>query len=210
MARRQSRGALGTIRVTSYHWTMNPEAPAVAAIARWLRFGSRSTGHPLLAWAFDTHYAPLGIAADWLEAEPFGALDQPAVPCWLRCPRWEPARIDRRHPRSGPLLALAGRSAEASIDAAGVLSFAPSVDDAWPCIRATMRAAADAADFIHAAAALILVDEGAASLYASGEDERFTAFVQSHLDAARSASRPAEEDDTASPNSDRPETSVPD
>ncbi|MGH7995637.1 MAG: hypothetical protein ACREFX_04720 [Opitutaceae bacterium] len=158
------------------------EALAIRAIARWLAGGVRSTTHPLLNHALRRYFSPLGIDADWLEAEPFGALECGSAECWLRNPRWNPEKVDPARPDAAPLRARALQAAETRVDPGGILHFPPHADnDPWPAVRLSVNAASSAAHFIHAAAALLFVDERAAALYAAGDDTAFIALVHGHL-----------------------------
>lgn len=164
---------------------MNPDRVITEAVARWIACGPRSTGHPLLAHALETWFHPVGIRADWLEAEPFGALDSDEANCWLARPRWLPDCVDVASPGAADLCAHAGLAPQSCVDAAGVLHLPPSVADPWPAVRHTVRAGAEAGAFIHAAATLLLIDPEAAALYAEGDDAAYAKFVGRWLAAAR-------------------------
>jgi hypothetical protein len=162
---------------------VNADPPAVAAVTRWLSLGPRSTQHPILRQAWRTAFAPLGIEAAWLEAEPFSGLETATAECWLREPRWNPATLDPNVPGGGALQAWASRASEVRVSAAGHLVFPAAAGDTWPAVRLSVAAALSAALFIHAAAALLLADEDAARLFAEGRDAAFIAYVETRLAA---------------------------
>jgi hypothetical protein len=175
------------------------------ALARWIALGVTSSRHPILNRALADCFHPLGIEADWLEAEPFGGLETGALECWLRNPRWNPARIDPAHPGFPDLQAWVGRAEQTRVDAAGALRFPEGSDDPdpWPAVRHSVRAAADATAFIHAAAALVLVEPAAAACFAAGDDAAFVDRVRHRLNATPGAAPTTVErrtaDGTASP-----------
>ena len=69
--------------------------PCEAAVARWLAHGVTSETHPVLRFALDAFFAPVGIEARTIEAEPFGALESGLTHWWLQEPAWNPALVDR-------------------------------------------------------------------------------------------------------------------
>jgi hypothetical protein len=155
------------------------------ALARWLAHGVTSLTHPLLRHALETCFHPLGIEADWLESEPFSAGDNPVGVCWLRRPRWNPARLDPALAARVDLSPWAAEAAAITVDAAGIFkistaaadSLAGDPDHTWRAIRHSVRAAQRATDFIHAAAALILAGDPLALRYAAGDDAGFSAEI---------------------------------
>ena len=80
--------------------------PPEPAIARWFAHGVTSLTHPVLDYALETFLGPLGVEADWIEAEPFSALESGHGGWWLRNPRWNAARLDRLHPAAADFASL--------------------------------------------------------------------------------------------------------
>jgi hypothetical protein len=167
------------------HWNtaMPAESVPESAISRWLSLGVTSATHPVLRNAYQGFFAPLGIEAAWLEAEPFSALESGSGEWWLRDARWNPARLCAGHPAAGDfeiLLADPGRY-RVDVDSQGVLSISPASEQAWAAVRHSIRAGHDAAAFINMAAALILVGDPAAALFAAGDDDAFCGSVRARL-----------------------------
>jgi len=166
------------------------------AVARWLAHGVTSLTHPILRHVLETCFHPLGIEADWLESEPFGAPENACGCCWLRRPRWNPRRLDPRHPAAADLSAWAADAAAITVDAAGIIVIAagPAAqmpegmpDPTWLAIRHSVRAAQRAGSFIQAAAGLLLAGDPLARCYAAGEDARFSAEIWRRLENAAPA-----------------------
>jgi hypothetical protein len=162
---------------------MTEPAGSHAALARWLASGVTSISHPLLREALERCFHPIGIEADWLEAEPFGGAEAIRC-CWLRRPRWNPARIPPAHPATADLAPWASDPAAVHVDCAGFLHL-PSprggadLDPAasWRAVRHSVGAGERAAAFIRAAAGLVLAGSPLAAGYASGDDAGFAAAV---------------------------------
>jgi hypothetical protein len=160
-----------------------------AALARWLAHGCTSVTHPLLRAALENCFHPVGIEADWLEAEPFGAEESAIGTCWLRGARWNPGRLRPGSPAAADLAPWAGVAAV--VDAAGLLDFAglappgtagDDPDLTWTAVRHSVRAAHRAAAFIHAAAGLLLAGDPLAARYAAGDDTGFANEVWRRLE----------------------------
>jgi len=172
------------------------------AIARWIAHGVTSRTHPVLACALETFHGPLGIEAEWLEAEPFSILESGLGECWLREPQWNAARFDRRHP-AGPdfaclldhpgtfLVAVDARGviwpkvSPTAVEAPAARSFREAGEEGWRAIRHTLQAAHDAETFLYAAAGLILANDPVAAVYARGDDDAFCAAVLARLRETR-------------------------
>jgi hypothetical protein len=180
---------------------MNDAAASQAALARWLAQGATSLTHPLLRHALEACFHPIGIEADWLEAEPFGAEEWAMGECWLRGARWNPGRIRPGHPAAADLAPWAGTPRAARVDAAGLLYFAagpqphsPILDaeSTWRAVRHSVRASHRAAAFIHAGAGLLLAGDPLVERYAAGDDTGFAAEVWRRLGnvAAEAEARP--------------------
>jgi hypothetical protein len=166
---------------------------AQAALARWLAQGCTSLTHPLLRAALETCFHPVGIEADWLEAEPFGAEESAIGTCWLRGARWNPGRLRPGSPAAADLAPWAGVAA--GVDAAGLLELAglappgaagDDPDLTWRAVRHSVRAAHRAAAFIHAAAGLLLAGDSLAARYAAGDDTGFANEVWRRLESPES------------------------
>jgi hypothetical protein len=167
------------------HWnfTMPIESVPESAISRWLSLGVTSGTHPVLRSAYQGFFAPLGIEAAWLEAEPFSALESGSGEWWLRDARWNPARIRPNHPAAGDfaiLLSDPGRY-KVDVESQGVLSISPASAQAWAAVLHSIRAGQDAGAFINMAAALILLGDPAAALFAAGDDDAFCGSVRARL-----------------------------
>jgi hypothetical protein len=179
------------------------------AIARWFAGGLTSRTHRVLQFALETYLVPLGIEADWLEAEPFSALESGvAGGWWLRGARWNPARFDPRRPGGADFAPLIKHPLHfrVAVESQGILSLSPAstaaagnaaaghlpgADAAWRLIRHTVRASQKAETFIYAAAGLLLASDSAAALYASGDDGSFCAAVEDCLASPPAAMRGA-------------------
>lgn len=170
------------------------------ALARWLAHGVTSATHPVLEWALRRFLSPLGIEADALEAEPFGALECGCADWWLRAPRWSAVLLDSRHPARSdfqPLLEAADHLA-ATVDPRGVLAFGPrpsgnlaaaraalaASDEGWNAARHSLRASQQVERFIFAAAGLLLANDPAAAVYAAGDDAAYCDLVLRRLGAS--------------------------
>jgi hypothetical protein len=163
-----------------------------SALARWLGSGVTSATHPVLEWALRNYFHPVGVDAESLEAEPFSALECGRPAWWLRRPTWNPARIDRRSAAWAdfePLVA-AGDGLVVEVDARGHIAIAAAPgraevpaggDGEWNAARHTVRAAQAAEAFIFTAAALVLVDDPTADLYAAGDERAFCERVVRRL-----------------------------
>lgn len=165
----------------------NPSIPMdpvlESAVARWLSLGVTSGTNPVLRRAYDLFFAPLGIEASWLEAEPFSAIESGFGEWWLRDARWNPARLCPGHPAGGDfafLLADPGRF-RVDVGSQGALSISPASEQAWAAARHSIRAGQDAGAFIHLAAALILLGDPAARLFEAGDDDAFCGSVRARL-----------------------------
>jgi hypothetical protein len=174
------------------------------ALARWLAQGVSSRTHPVLRWALRTHFHPLGIDAEALEAEPFSALESGFGGWWLRRPRWDAGLVDRGHPAAqdfGPMLDPAAGFTVA-VDRHGLLSiglnpqtptgsaarvFFQSDESDWRVARHAVRAAHDTEAFIYAAAGLLLAGDLAAAIYVGGNDAAFCRAVGAKLLTGASA-----------------------
>ncbi len=160
----------------------DPEDIHVRAVARWLEGGITSATHPMLAWAFAHAFAPLGIEADWLEAEPFGQLETGVVTVWLRQPRWIPSKVAPEHPGAADLAELAPHAAEVTVGPDGLLRPPAELPDPWRFIRHSAAAKAEISAYLAAAAAALVLDAGLATIYAAGEDDAFRAALAKRLD----------------------------
>src|SRR5665213_979687 len=78
-----------------YSGSMTGAHSPEAALARWLAQGATSHTHRVLQRVLRDFFAPLGIQAEALEAEPFSALESGQGTWWLRQPRWSPDGFDR-------------------------------------------------------------------------------------------------------------------
>ena len=164
---------------------------AESALARWLALGATSRTHPVLRHACQSYFEPLGIEADWLEAEPFSALESGSAEWWLREARWNPMRLDRKQPAAADfefLLAEPERQ-RVEVEPRGTLSIRPASERSWAAVRRSLRASQDAEAFIFMAAGLVLVDESAARLFDDGEDDAFCESVRACLETAPPAAR---------------------
>ena len=172
---------------------MIPDSPE-PALARWLAAGITSLTHPVLDRALRIHFLPLGIEAEWLEAETFGDLETGGGGWWLRNPRWNPNRFDRTGaaaPDFAYLLDHAGQF-DAAVGPQGVLTLSLSAGSAedgeasawfdrsesgWCAIRHSVRAARQVEAFIYAAAGSLLASSPAAILYAEGRVDEFCTAI---------------------------------
>jgi hypothetical protein len=170
------------------------------ALARWLAQGVSSRTHPVLGWALRTHFHPLGIEAEALEAEPFSALESGFGEWWLRQPRWEAGLVDRSRPaaRDFDLLLDGTASFAVTVDRRGlmVIGLNPAASSAarlfwekdekgWRTARHALRAAQDVEAFIYGAAGLILANDPVAAIYADGDDRAFCETVAARLPARK-------------------------
>lgn len=177
--------------------------PPEPAIARWFAHGVTSLTHPVLDYALETFLGPLGVEADWIEAEPFSALESGHGGWWLRNPRWNAARLDRLHPAAADFASLLEHPEWFSIgvDSQGILSlgvaagagrgaadYMRATEDGWTAIRHCVRAAQRVESFICGAAGVLLAGNAAAAAYASGDDGAFCAAVRGRLDGPDGAS----------------------
>ena len=192
------------------------------AIARWFAGGLTSRTHRVLRFALETYLFPIGIEADWLEAEPFSALESGSGGWWLRGARWNPARLDPACPAKADLALLIEHPScfSVAVESQGILSLGPSnaagsvpaaagyfqgADATWRVIRHTVRASQLAETFIYAAAGLLLASDSAATLYANGDDDSFCAAVEGRLCSPPEAMRDAAMEEAAA----GPQASVP-
>lgn len=154
---------------------MHPSPAAEAAVARWIGGGVTSLTHPILALLFRECFAPLGIEADWFEAEPFSGLETGWPDGWLRRPRWNPAQIDSGHPAAEALQPWAAQPSAVTVRCDGLLQLPPSADEsaAWVAIRSSVIARERARAFLAAAAASLLFDPEAAAIYCAGDAASF-------------------------------------
>ncbi len=181
-------GALATIRDVAADEIFEQ------AIGRWFAHGVTSRTHPVLRFVLRTFFAPLGIEADALEAEPFSSLESGVGDWWLHQPRWNAARVDRTHPAAADFgyLLEAPASFRVSVAPHGWLIFEPtpgavrdltveafmrSSEQGWLAARHSVQAAREAEAFLYAAVGALLADESLALLYASGDDEAFCIAV---------------------------------
>ena len=182
-----------------------PDLPAdpTEALTRWLRLGCTSQTHPLLRFALERCFQPLGIAAAWLEADVLSALETGRSGWWLRDAHWDPIRFDRTHPAGAdfayvldhPASFAVGVSAlgelalslrpEAAGDAGAAAYFAAS-EGGWLAIRHSVRAAQAVETFLFVAAGLILAGDPLAALFVNGKDEDYGAAVAARIAAAAS------------------------
>jgi hypothetical protein len=174
---------------------MIPASPE-AALARWLADGVTSLTHPVLDHCLRTFFAPLGIEADWLEAEVFGDLENGGGGWWLRGGRWRPAGFDRTGAAAADFMPLldhperflvgVGGQGHLRLEAAGADPAAQAWLDAseagWRAIRHSCRAAHAAEAFIYAAAGAILASDPASSHYANGRADRFCQAIAERLE----------------------------
>lgn len=163
-----------------------------AAIARWFAHGLTSDTHPILAFALQTFFNPVGIEARVIEVEPFSALESGQPAWWLHEPKWNPLIVNRESDAAkdfGYLLesplsfrvtvtpAAAITIERLSNDLATQAYFAAS-KEGWLAARHGVRAAAAAEAFVFGAAYLLATDTSLASAYATGDDAAFCAEVQ--------------------------------
>jgi hypothetical protein len=174
---------------------MVPDSPE-ATVALWLADGVTSLTHPVLAYGARTFFGPLGIAADWLEAEVFGDLENGGGGWWLRGARWQPQSFDRSAGPAADFAYLLEHPEQflVTVDAQGRLALAPTADGAaagwldrseagWPVVRHSLLAAARTEAFIYAAAGAILANHPAARLYRAGKAEQFCTAIAAKLDS---------------------------
>jgi hypothetical protein len=178
-----------------------PSSPE-GALARWLAHGITSRTHPVLDCALQAFFHPLGIEAEWLEAEPFSALESGYGEWWLRQPRWNPARFDRQN-RAGPdfayllehpkrfVVGIDGRGVispkihPSAVDDPEARSLMDAAENGWLAARHTLRASHAAESFLYTAAGLILANDPVAEVYALGRDDAFCAVVHARLHEIR-------------------------
>ncbi len=162
---------------------MPAECPCEAAIARWMSLGVTSRTHPFLRHIYARCFAPLGIEADWLEAEPFSALESRSGFWWLRQPRWNPSIIDTATPAAADFRALiqTREPLHIEVEPQGALCIRPAAEQSWAAMRHSLRASHAAGSLIAMAAGLLIVDEANAALYASGDDDAFFLSVVERL-----------------------------
>jgi hypothetical protein len=165
---------------------MLPDSPE-PALARWFADGPTSLTHPVLAYALRTFFVPLGIEADWLEAEVFGDLENGGGGWWLRGAKWLPRTFERSRPAAADFAVLLEHPEQfrVAVDAHGRLGLSlagtdpaarawlEQTDAGWPAIRQSLRAAAAAETFIYATAGAILASQPAARLYTAGKADQF-------------------------------------
>jgi hypothetical protein len=128
-------------------------------------------------------FAPLGIEADWFEAEPFSSLEAGWPDGWLRCPRWNPAQVDPGSPAAGALRPWLAQPSAVTVRCDGLLQLPPSADEpaAWAAIRASVIARERARAFLAAAAASLLFDPEAAAIYCAGDAAAFAGRIWAQM-----------------------------
>jgi len=168
--------------------------PPDEALARWLAHGVTSRTHPVLHWALERYFHPLGIRAESLEAEPFSALEAGQGEWWLRRPSWDAAGIAPASPAAPDLeiLRRAPGSFLVGVDHQGILTIAmnpssgadPAVEafladgeSVWKAARHAVRAAHSVGSVIYGAAGMILARDPLAEVYARGDDAGFCEAV---------------------------------
>jgi hypothetical protein len=174
---------------------MDISPAAEAAVARWIAGGVTSLTHPVLAQLYRDCFAPLGIEADWLEAEPFSSLEAGWPDGWLRRPRWNPARLDPTHPAAADLQRWAVHSPPACCNGAqqapvvtvqldGVLRLPESTEEqtAWAAVRHSVAARERVRAFLAAAAASLLFDPEAAAIYRDGDAAKFVRRIWAQME----------------------------
>jgi hypothetical protein len=178
----------------------SPNSPE-PALARWISQGVTSRTHRILQCVLGDFFTPLGIEAESLEAEPFSALEAGHGAWWLRQPRWNSRLFDRSHASEPDFSFLIGAPDrfDVSVDPQGRLFIAlnpafgrdPDAiaafnesEQGWRAARHAVRAAEQAEAFIFAAAALLLANDPAATVYAGGHDDAFCQAVRHRLAAA--------------------------
>jgi hypothetical protein len=180
---------------------MDLSPAAEAAVARWIEGGVTSLTHPVLAQLFRDCFAPLGIEADWLEAEPFSSLEAGWPDGWLRLPRWNPARLDPHHPAAIDLQHWALEQAQAdqtadrdgsAVEPAAIVTVQPdglfrlpeSTDEraAWAAVRHSVAARERVRVFLAAAAASLLFDAEAAAIYRDGDAAEFVRRIWAQME----------------------------
>jgi hypothetical protein len=174
--------------------TLDPEL-AERAIARWLAHGPTSRTHPVLRTALVKYFHPLGIDAEYLETEPFSAIESGFGSCWLGRPQWHPERMEAAHPARPDFEPIIRRPLcyRVAIEASGVALIdltAEGRDDpvaraeweflgyGWNAARHTLQAAQEAERFIHTAAGLLLSGDPLTAVYAEGNDDAFCRGVE--------------------------------
>lgn len=177
---------------------MAPDDIFEAALARWLAHGATSRTHPVLHFALNTFFGPLGIEADALEAEPLSVLESGVGDWWLQRPRWNPTCVDRSHVAAADFgyLLEAPESFRISVSTHGwliiepllsaekdlaVQAFLASSEQGWLAARHSVEAARAAEAFLYTAAGAILAEESLAALYARDDDEVFCEAVRGSL-----------------------------
>jgi len=155
-----------------------------AAVALWISQGVTSLTHPLLELASRTCFAPLGIVADWFEAEPFSSLESGLADGWLRRPRWNPATLDPNHPAAADLQAwaLQPQSVRVQTDAVFVLPAGTDERAAWAVVRHSIAARERARAFLAAAAASLLFDPESAAIYLAGDAAAFAQGIWAQIE----------------------------
>ena len=163
---------------------MQPSPAAEAAVARWIAAGVTSLTHPFLALVYRDCFVPLGIEADWFEAEPFSSLEAGWPDGWLRRPRWNPAQVDPSHAAAGALRPWLDQPSAVTVRCDGLLQLPPSTDEraAWAAIHASVIARERARAFLAAAAASLLFDPDAAAIYCAGDAAAFARRIWAQMD----------------------------
>ena len=130
-------------------WRMDEPSFSELAIARWLAQGVTSLTHPLLRSALETCFHPLGIEADWLEAQP--PRETEAVDPGATSKLWRTARLSaiRRRQLFALTARVAAGEAESGVlatwlhDSMPVCAYLEIADRARPSLRALDPVAAD-------------------------------------------------------------------
>lgn len=170
--------------------------PCEAAVARWLAHGVTSETHPVLRYALEAFFAPIGVEARAVEAEPFGALESGLIAWWLLEPKWNPALVERGSEAAKDFgyLLESPQSFQVAVTPQGAISFQrlsndlaaeaffSSSKEGWLAARHGLRAAAQAEAFLFGAAYLLLRNAPLASLYAAGDDSAFCAEVRKTIE----------------------------
>ena len=169
---------------------MNPPSPSVPelAVARWISSGITSLTHPVLVRIQAECFGAIGIEADWFEAEPFSGVEAGMPDGWLRAPRWNPQRVDPRHPGAADLARWANRAGEITVTADGILRLpadGPAEADTWLAVRHSVAARGRAGAFLCAAAGSLLFDPITAAIYLAGNDDAFVQRIWARLGSAR-------------------------
>ena len=80
-----------------------------AALERWHLLGTTTPTHPILQFAYELYFEPMGIRVDALSYDALAALEKPETQITLISPRFDAKKIDRawsQFPVIEPLLPL--------------------------------------------------------------------------------------------------------